>query len=204
MLPRVLSGERPLPAATVAGDLLKRRGIGCLFLCHDDAATVTDGGATALEVTLASGTVALHTDVRTGEAIIRAADLRAAGVLIEPPADSRVWHDEACRVGAPTEQYDRYGYLNCTEDEDEGGGAGSIHQSGRGRRVWHSRSCEFAEQRRARAGTVRYQTCAWSGCTLDDGNGPGSIAARDSRLRVVHDNDDCRRGARSQKRPEAP
>jgi hypothetical protein len=133
MLPRVLSGERPLPAATVAGDLLKRRGIGCLFLCHDDAATVTDGGATALEVTLASGTVALHTDVRTGEAIIRAADLRAAGVLIEPPADSRVWHDEACRVGAPTEQYDRCRYLNCTEDE--GGGAGSIHKCGRGRRV---------------------------------------------------------------------
>ena len=84
-LPRVLAGERPLPAATVAGDLLKRRGIGCLFLSRDDAAAVTDGGATALQVTLASGAVALHTDARTGEAIIRTADLRAAGVLIEPP-----------------------------------------------------------------------------------------------------------------------
>jgi hypothetical protein len=83
-LPRVLRGDLPLPAATVAGDLLGRRGIACVYLAPADAARVSTGGLTALEEAVASGAVPVRRDVRTGSDIIAAADLRQAGLLAEP------------------------------------------------------------------------------------------------------------------------
>lgn len=83
-LPAVLAGGAPLPAATVAGDQLGRRpGIACIFLDLGDASQVVTGGARALEAALRQGSVPLYTDVRTGGDIVRAADLRSAGLLVE-------------------------------------------------------------------------------------------------------------------------
>lgn len=82
-LPAVLAGDSAPPAATVAGDLLDRRGIACIFLSLDDAARVVDGGARALTVAQTKGLLAEHTDVRTGERIVSTADLRSAGLLLE-------------------------------------------------------------------------------------------------------------------------
>lgn len=84
-LPRVLAGDLPLPAATVAADLLGRKlGIIRVFLTLEDAGQVVDGGDQALAVALATGAVPVHVDVRTGQDIVRAADLRKAGLLLEP------------------------------------------------------------------------------------------------------------------------
>ena len=82
-LPRMLAGDLPLPAATVAGDRLGRRGVGCIFLALPDAAAVTVGGRAALDRAVADGPVPVHADARTGEPIVRAADLRGAGLLLE-------------------------------------------------------------------------------------------------------------------------
>lgn len=82
-LPKILAGDKPLPAATVAGDLLRRRGVACVYLSREDAGRVVHGGHTALDTALAQGLVDLHTDARTGEGIIRAADLRSASLLLE-------------------------------------------------------------------------------------------------------------------------
>src|SRR5262249_36905547 len=83
-LPAVLAGDAPLPAATVAGDLLNRRGIACVYLDLADAGRVADGGPAALETALASGVVPVRTDARTGQDIVLTADLRTAGLLVEP------------------------------------------------------------------------------------------------------------------------
>ena len=85
-LPAILAGDEPLPAATVAGDLLNRRGIACIYLDIDLAARVVAGGARALEVALQEGRVTLRKDVRTGQDIVLAADLRTTGLLIERTA----------------------------------------------------------------------------------------------------------------------
>lgn len=82
-LPALLAGDTPMPAGTVAGELLNRRGIACVYLSVEDAGRVTDGGPATLEVAIAEGRVKLHPDARTGEAIVRTADLRAAGLLME-------------------------------------------------------------------------------------------------------------------------
>lgn len=83
-LPRVLSGDLPMPAATVAGDQLRRRGAACIYLSLADAAQVTHGGAEVLTAALQDGTITRHTDIRTGESIVMALDLRRAGILEEP------------------------------------------------------------------------------------------------------------------------
>jgi transposase len=83
VLPQILAGDRPLPAATIAGDVLGRRGISCLFLSIADAASVTVGGHPALELALADGTLSTHADARTAQRIIRTVDLRNAGLLVE-------------------------------------------------------------------------------------------------------------------------
>ena len=82
-LPRVLSGDLPQPAATVAGDQLGRRGVACLYLSLPDAARVTQGGKGALEGALAAGSVRVHTDARTGHPVIFTLDLRRAALLRE-------------------------------------------------------------------------------------------------------------------------
>jgi hypothetical protein len=82
-LPAILAGDAPLPAATVAGDRLNRRGIACIFLDLRDASNVVSGGARALDVALRDGAIELHADVQTGREIVRTADLRTAGLLLE-------------------------------------------------------------------------------------------------------------------------
>ena len=98
MLPQILAGDEALPAATVAGEQLGRRGIACIFLGLADAARVVAGGAAALEVVLREGAVPLHTDVRTGADIVRSEDLRAAGVLAERSAPHGVAANSAGNV----------------------------------------------------------------------------------------------------------
>lgn len=82
-LPAVLAGDEPLPAATVAGEQLGRRGVACIFLSLNDAAAVTRGGANAVHRAIEQGRLPVHADTRTGEEIIRSADLRADGLLME-------------------------------------------------------------------------------------------------------------------------
>lgn len=88
-LPLVLSGGAPLPAATVAADLLNTKkdpklGAMCIWLTLECAAHVTVGGAEALEAALAAGEVTVEADVRAGTPLVAAAELRRAGLLIEP------------------------------------------------------------------------------------------------------------------------
>lgn len=83
MLPKILAGDAPLPAATVAGDHLNRRAVACVFLNLADAAHVVEGGARALQVALADEIFSTYVDVRTGLDIVRTSDLRAAGLLRE-------------------------------------------------------------------------------------------------------------------------
>jgi hypothetical protein len=52
-LQRILAGDHALPAATVAGDLLGRLAINCLWLPIKDAAAVCHGGENALQSALA-------------------------------------------------------------------------------------------------------------------------------------------------------
>ena len=82
-LPGILAGDEQLPAATVAGDQLGRRGIACIFLYLADAAASSREAAVRWRSRCAEGTVPLHTDVRTGADVVRSADLRTAGLLIE-------------------------------------------------------------------------------------------------------------------------
>ncbi|MDB5243816.1 MAG: Lsr2 protein, partial [Spirosoma sp.] len=108
-------------------------------------------------------------------------------------AKQQVWHDDDCRAGTPSATFTRCAFAECRLDE--GGGRGSIRQSGRGRRVWHARDCSHAQDRLVRRSTETYIRCGWSGCTLDDGAGPGSVAQR-GKHRRTHDDNKCRAGWR--------
>jgi DNA invertase Pin-like site-specific DNA recombinase len=109
--------------------------------------------------------------------------------------EDRAWHDAECRAGRITGSYTDCGYRNC--QQDEGGGPGRIRQEGRGRRKWHARECEFAENLRTSAANVDYATCSWSACTINEGDGPGSIAKR-GKHRTAH-NADCHASTRNLK-----
>jgi hypothetical protein len=98
------------------------------------------------------------------------------------------WHDDDCRAGQTSGTHTRCAHLDCTLNE--GAGPGSIRQEGRGRRRWHSRACEQAENRRLTASKVEYAPCRLTGCTLDEGGGPGSIR-KGGKHRTVH-NESCR------------
>ena len=106
--------------------------------------------------------------------------------------ESRAWHDADCRAGHITATYTSCGFAEC--QQDEGGGPGRIRQAGRGRRKWHARECEFAEDRRLTAAKEDYAPCSWAACTIDEGDGPGSIAKR-GKHRTAH-NGDCHAAAR--------
>jgi hypothetical protein len=82
-LQSILSGDNPLPAATVAGHRLRRVAITCLWLTPADAARVCRGGATALRHAMADDRLTTSAD-RNGHELLFAADLRAAGLLDEP------------------------------------------------------------------------------------------------------------------------
>jgi len=83
VLQAILCGDHDLPAATVAGDRLRRRAITCLWLTLADAARVCSEGETGLRRAMAAGRLTSSTD-RQGQELIFAADLRAAGLLAEP------------------------------------------------------------------------------------------------------------------------
>lgn len=102
------------------------------------------------------------------------------------------WHDDDCRAGQTSGTHTRCAHLDCTQDE--GAGPGSIRQEGRGRRRWHNRACEQAENRRITASKIEYATCRLTGCTLDEGGGPGSIR-KHGKHRTVH-NESCRRAVK--------
>ena len=102
------------------------------------------------------------------------------------------WHDDDCRAGQTSGTHTRCGHLDCTLDE--GAGPGSIRQEGRGRRRWHTRACQHAENRRITASKIEYATCRLTGCTLDEGGGPGSIR-KGGKHRTVH-NEGCRRAVK--------
>ncbi len=78
----VISGAAPLPAATVAGDLLGRTGLACTWLTLTDAAAVTIGGLPALREAIARG--ALTPATVDGVDLVRPVWLREADLLIEP------------------------------------------------------------------------------------------------------------------------
>jgi hypothetical protein len=78
----IVSGAAPLPAATVAGDLLGRTGLACTWLTLTDAAAVTIGGLPALREAVARG--ALSPVGVDGVDLVRPVWLREADLLIEP------------------------------------------------------------------------------------------------------------------------
>jgi integrase len=78
---KIISGAAPLPAATVAGDLLGRTGLACTWLTLTDAAAVTIGGLPALREAVARGVL---TPVSAdGVDLVRPVWLRTADLLIE-------------------------------------------------------------------------------------------------------------------------
>ncbi len=82
-LAEILAGQQPLPAATVAGDLLGRRAAACIWLTPPDAGSVSHGGLAAVHGRISARDLPTHRD-SSGHVLIRAADLRGLGLLIEP------------------------------------------------------------------------------------------------------------------------
>ncbi|EYR65321.1 hypothetical protein N866_00625 [Actinotalea ferrariae CF5-4] len=82
-LPRILSGGAPLPAATVAGDLLRRSALTCVWLPLLDAGQVSHGGTAAVTDAISHRRLSTHRD-GAGHVLVRTADLRTAGLLLEP------------------------------------------------------------------------------------------------------------------------
>jgi hypothetical protein len=79
----ILAGDHALPAATVAGNRLRRLAITCLWLTLADAARVCKGGATELRLAMSQGRLSATFD-QQGRKLVFAADLRAADLLEEP------------------------------------------------------------------------------------------------------------------------
>jgi hypothetical protein len=82
-LQSILSGDKPLPAATVGGDRLRRVAITYLWLTPAGAARVGTEDETGLRQALADDRLTASTD-RHGQELVFALDLRAAGLLDEP------------------------------------------------------------------------------------------------------------------------
>ena len=96
-LQSILAGDHSLPAATVAGDRLGRVAITCLWLTLADAARVCAGGVTELTRAMADGRLSASTD-RSGQQLVFAADLRAAGLLDEPDRPHGLAKDTAAAI----------------------------------------------------------------------------------------------------------
>ena len=79
---QILAGERDLPAATVAGNRLDRLAITCHWLDLDDAARVCDTDRATIMSERLAGTLPTFI-TGEGQHVVRAMDLRAAGLLIE-------------------------------------------------------------------------------------------------------------------------
>jgi len=96
-LQSILAGDRALPAATVAGDRLRRVAITCLWLTLADAARVCTGGEPVVQQAIADGRLSASTD-RSGQQLVFAADLRAAGLLDEPARPHGLAKDTAAAI----------------------------------------------------------------------------------------------------------
>ena len=97
LLQSILAGDHALPAATVAGDRLRRVGVTCLWLTLADADRVCTTGATGLRQAMAEGRLSASTD-RSGQQLLFAADLRAAGLLDEPDRPHGLAKDTAAAI----------------------------------------------------------------------------------------------------------
>ena len=94
--PRILAGDVALPAATVAGDLLKRKALNCIWLTIHDAGDVCVGGETAVRESLILGDLTSHQG--NGIELVRAVELRDAGLLIEPGRPHGLGRDTATPI----------------------------------------------------------------------------------------------------------
>lgn len=79
----ILAGAQLLPAATVAGDLLKRPGVTCVWLTVAEAEQVSTATAAQLTTASVSGELPRATRVADGSWLIPAVDLRQVEVLRE-------------------------------------------------------------------------------------------------------------------------
>jgi integrase len=102
-LTRILAGAQPMPAATVAGDLLGRRALACVWLGILDAGNVCHGGAQAVTDAIAHRRLVTHRD-HAGHVLVHTADLRGAGLLIEKDTPHGVCRDHAGNVLFPFKQ----------------------------------------------------------------------------------------------------
>lgn len=92
-----LAGKRELPAATVAGDMLKRAALTCVWLTMQEAGEVSHGGLKAVSDACAEGRVVARKNGR-GPILVQAAELRAAGLLVEREKPHGMQRDSAKNV----------------------------------------------------------------------------------------------------------
>lgn len=92
-----LAGKRELPAATVAGDMLNRAAVTCVWLTMQEAGEVSHGGLKAVSDACAEGRVVARRNGR-GPILVQAAELRAAGLLVEPERPHGMQRESAKNV----------------------------------------------------------------------------------------------------------
>ena len=109
-LPRILAGDRRWPAATVAGEVLRRPAVECLWLSLADASRVCRKGE--LRAAVAAGAVQVQPDARTGAEVVSALDLRKAGLLVERAEPHGLEASTARNVLRPLERALEYARVN--------------------------------------------------------------------------------------------
>ena len=102
-LAEVLAGQQPLPAATVAGDLLDRRAAACVWLTLPDAGAVSRGGLAAVQDKVSARELTTSRD-GSNRVLVRAAELRRLGLLIEPQGSHGVAKGTADNYLSPLKQ----------------------------------------------------------------------------------------------------
>lgn len=102
-LAKVLAGAERLPAATVVGDLLGWRGVACVWLTILEAGQVCHGGAQAITDAISRRQFITHRD-GAGHVLVRTADLRTAGLLIEKDVPTGVDRTYAKNILYPFKQ----------------------------------------------------------------------------------------------------
>lgn len=103
VLTRILAGAAPLPAATVAGDHLRRSALTCVWLSVLDAGRISHGGTSAVTEAISRRRLTTRRDAK-GHELVFAADLRKTGLLIERDEPHGVDRDYAWNVLYPFKQ----------------------------------------------------------------------------------------------------
>lgn len=83
-LQKILAGVDALPAATVAGDALKRFGVTCVWLTLSEAAEVSTVSLRQLQAAAVNGQLPRAVQQHDGQWLVAALGLREAGWLREP------------------------------------------------------------------------------------------------------------------------